>query len=328
MSTMKTKLNFSRRIRPCAAWRWLVLLLIGGILMPIVTQAEPASSEAWPNSLTAQVGDLLVRIDGPKLWTLSRIEYKNTIMGVEDSAYGSVVTYPGAKHLGTAHFLDVPGKPGEVEKEHVTSLRFFLDGKPIAKTSDLMVVAGGNFRVERISKIRNLNVDSFLEVKDGAIVQSARYRTAEPIELQQSYPLMYAWCPSMTEFIFCGDDGKEKEGKFNTATTKPSEGLEKSARWLAVYDALNQKGAVAYLVEKPEKADAWFQYTDAPGIYRKLRIMSFVNATVPAGFDGTYCVVCGFFSALPDGWKPLARKRAGELAHVAEQIKSNKRALP
>jgi hypothetical protein len=270
-----------------------------------------------PTSLTALVGDLLVRIDGPKLWTLSRIEYKGTILTVEDSAYGSVLTYPGEKHLGTAHFLDVPGHPGEVEKEDVRELRFFLDDKPIENLTELMTVAGDSFRVERISRIRGLDLESILDVRGGVVVQSARYRTPQPIPLQQTYPLMFAWTPTATEFIFGQDDNTEKQGKFNTATTKPSEALEKTARWLAVYDALNQKGGVAYLVAKPESADGWFQYTDAPGIYRKLRLMSFVHQTIPARFDGTYCMALSFFSALPNDWNTAAHQRLADLKKVA-----------
>src|SRR5215212_3429038 len=120
MNTRQSE-SFLRRvsvIRSFAAVRRLTFLflslLFAGVMTSVTVLAESPVADAWPSSFTAIVGDLLVRIDGPKLWTLSRIEYKQTIMGVEDSAYGSVVTYPVGQHLGTAHFLDVPGKPGEV----------------------------------------------------------------------------------------------------------------------------------------------------------------------------------------------------------------------
>lgn len=286
------------------------------LTVSVVTQLKanvPTTQSAWPSSVTASIGDVLVRIDGPKLWTLSRIEYKGTLLAVEDSAYGTVVTFPVGKHLGTAHFLDVPGHPGEVEKENVTDLRFYLDGKLLQGLSDTVSVTGKSFRVERISKIRTFDLDSVLDVHDGVLMQSAHLRAPVAVQLQMSYPLMYAWTPTATEYVFGSEDGSEKAGKFNTATTKPSEGLEKTARWMAVYDVPSGKGAVTLLAEKPQGEDGWFQYTDAPGIYRKLRLMSFVDRTVPAGFDGTFRMVTGFFSASAEDWQAAARKRAGEL---------------
>jgi hypothetical protein len=37
-----------------------------------------------PPSLKVTCDDVLIRIDGPKMWTLSRIEYKGTLLGIED----------------------------------------------------------------------------------------------------------------------------------------------------------------------------------------------------------------------------------------------------
>ena len=303
--------------------RYLAVITIITLLMPLVPETlavPPAKEPVRPTSLTASVGDLLVRIDGPKLWTLSGIEYKGTVLAVEDSAYGTVVTYPGAKHLGTAHFLDVPGHPGEIEKENVTDLRFYLDDRPLQNLTDTMSISGKSFRVERVSKIRTFDLDSVLDVRDGVVRQSAHLRAPVAVDLQMSYPLMYAWTPTATDYLFGMNDGTEKAGKFNTATTKPSEGLEKTARWMAVYDPPSGKGAAALLVSLPEKVDGWFQYTDAPGIYRKLRLMSFVKTTVPAGFDGTFCMVTGCFSSTPDDWKARARKRVEELKTYSAKV--------
>ena len=307
-------------------WVCLVTLLPPVIQPPIQIQAAQSITQTnRPTSFTATIGDVLVRIDGPKLWTLSRIEYKGALLGVEDSAYGTVVNIRNVGNLGTAHFLDVPGHPGEVEKEQVNELRFFIDGHPVQDITDTMSVAGKSFRVQRISKIRTFDLDSKLEVRDGVVVQSVRMRTPKAVDLKVTYPLMYAWTPTATEYLFGSDDdnaaGSQKSGAFNPANTKPSEGLEKSVRWMAIYDAPSGKGAVTYLVTCPEKADAWFQFTDAPGVYRKMRLMSFAESTVPAGFDGTYCMVTGFFSSAQDEWKPIAQKRANELKALSARLK-------
>jgi len=105
-------------------------------------------------------------------------------LAVEDSAYGTVVTYPGAKHLGTAHFLEVPGHPGEIEKENVTDLRFYLDDQPLQNLTDSMSISGKSFRVERVSKIRTFDLDSVLDVRDGVVMQSAHLRAPVAVDLQ------------------------------------------------------------------------------------------------------------------------------------------------
>lgn len=86
---------------------------------------------------------------------------------------------------------------------------------------------------------------------------------------------------------------------------------------MAVFDPSSGKGAVCYLVQHPTTAGAWLQYTDAPGVYRKLRIMSFVGQTIPAGFDGTFQTISGFFRAKESDWEKQAQKRVTELkAHL------------
>lgn len=266
-----------------------------------------------PISLTVSVGELRTRIDGAKMWTMSGIDYENTVMAVEDSAYGTVVTFPGERHLGTGHFLDVPGKPGEIEKEDVTELKFFLDDKIVTSLTPKMNLAGKSFRMERKSKIRNLNLESMVDLRDGVLIETAHLRTREPVELEKSYPLMYAWTPQATVYVFGDDNGIQKRGTFRSVPEKAVEGREKSSRWMAVFDPRSGKGAVCYLVQHPATAEAWLQYTDAPGVYRKLRIMSFVGQTVPAGFDGTFQTISGFFRAKESNWEKQAEKRVAEL---------------
>lgn len=57
---------------------------------------------ARPEKLTATIGDVLIRIDGLKLWTLSGIDFQNSKIAVQDSAYGSACgqkTRPWPKSL-------------------------------------------------------------------------------------------------------------------------------------------------------------------------------------------------------------------------------------
>lgn len=109
------------------------------------TTVRASAKIARPEKLTATIGDVLIRIDGPKLWTLSGIDFQNSQIAVQDSAYGSVMNIKGIGILGSAHFLDVPGKPGEVEKEQVSLVQFFLDERPVMEITPTMNLTDASF---------------------------------------------------------------------------------------------------------------------------------------------------------------------------------------
>lgn len=272
-----------------------------------------SASSARPEKLTATIGDVLIRIDGSKLWTLSGVDFQKSEIAVQDSAYGSVLNIQGVGILGSAHFLDVPGKPGEVEKEQVSLVQFLLDERPVTEITPTMNLTGKSFRMDRESKIRAVQLTSRVTLRDGVLLESVRMRTTEAVDLKVSYPLMYAWSPQMSKYLFGNDSGIQKRGAFLHETAKPTEGLEKASRWMAVYNANDQSGAVLYVMQQPSKEDLWLQFTDAPGVYRKLRLMCFSEKIMPAGFDGTFQLAVGFFSANDTDWEEVARQRMLQL---------------
>lgn len=273
--------------------------------------ASDTSNEARPASLTAAIGDVLVRIDGPKLWTLSRIEWRGTLLAVEDSAYGTCFNIQNVGNIGTGH--------RDIESENVTELRFLVDGRPLESISATMNVHGNRFQMERKSRIRSFALDSELDVRNDVIIQSVRITNDRPVELKVLYPLMYAWTPSASAYIFGCDDGHEVDGQFlEEAQTKAKYTVQRGIKWAAIYDAVTRKGSVSYVLAMPDTGDGRFLLSDAPGVYRKLYLMCFTDAVVPAGFDGTYRIVNGFFSVGKEGdWKVKARERARELQRSA-----------
>lgn len=294
----------------------ILLCLCGLCVLTEAVAAADATAAAKidrPEKLKATIGDVLIRVDGPKLWTLSGIDFRNSPIAVQDSAYGSVMNITGVGLLGSAHFLDVPGKPGEVEKEQVSLVQFFLDERPITEITPTMNLTGKSFRMNRESKIRAIHLNSSVTLRDGVLIETARMRTTEAVNLKLSYPLMYAWSPTMSQYLFGDDHGVQKRGVFLSESAKAGEGLEKSSRWMAVYDANAKKGAVLYVTQHPATEEAWLQFTDAPGIYRKLRLMSFSEKTMPAGFDGTFQSAVGFFTATENDWETQARQRMQQL---------------
>ena len=171
--------------------RSLILCIIFQAMLAYASRAEQpgANKEGpanWPQRVVVTVGDVCTRIDGPKMWTLSGIVYQDVVMATEDSAYGTVLTIRNVGHLGTAHFLDVPGKPGEVEKEDVTHLQLFVDDKPVNELTPTMNLTGHSFRMERRSRIRTLDLESTVSIRDGILTETAHFRATGPIDLQNA----------------------------------------------------------------------------------------------------------------------------------------------
>ena len=266
------------------------------------------STVLGPPSLTAKVGNVLIRIDGPKLWTLSRIEYKGTLLGIEESAYGTVFGIKDVGWIGSAH--------KEHEVEQVTRLRFLLDGKEL-NSFDATTARGTSFRMERESRIRSFAIRSTVEVKKDRLYQSTWFNTDADVDMKMIYLAMYAWTPTATAYLFGSDDGTTRAGTFKgVAGERPDYIIENSMIWLATYDGPSGKGTVTRVMEKPSIGYAGLQIADAPGTYRKLYVMSFAEQTVPASVDVSCHVVTGFFEADEAGWKAKALE-------LAETLKNN-----
>ena len=281
------------------------------------SRAEPPGTAQegrakWPDKVVSTVGDLRTRIDGPKMWTLSGIDYQNEVMATEDSAYGTVLTIRNVGHLGTAHFLDVPGKPGEVERENVTHLQLFVDDKPVRELSPMMNLSGDSFRMERRSKIRSLDLDTTISIRDGVLIETAHFRVTGPIDLQNAYPWMYAWTPRATDYVFGDDKGIQKRGAFLKEGPTVSQ-VVKCSTWMSVFDSASRRGSVCCFLKHPPDTEASFLLIDGPGSYRKVAAYTLVDKIVSQGFEGTYQSGVGFFTATESNWEEQAERRAKEL---------------
>jgi len=281
---------------------------------PLLLADEPAqrSAQPWPSETVLTIGDIRTRIDGPKLWTLSGIDYRGERMATQDSAYGSVLTIRHVGHLGTAHFLDVPGKPGLIEKEEVTDLRFFLDEKPVKISTAPLQLAGQSFRMERRSTIRAMQLQSTVTIQGNLLSETIQYQATDAIDLQNSYPWMYAMTPEGTDFAW----GNEK-GLLQTKACIPEGNtvaqVVQGASWVAVYNRKTGKGSVCCFLQHPANTSAEFLLVDAPGSYRKVAAYTLVDTVVKKGFAGTYQSGVGFFLADESTWKTAAPKRAEQI---------------
>jgi hypothetical protein len=293
-----------------------VLLVALQFCFTICVADEPPAvpqMEFRPDLIDCEIDAIAFQIDGSKLWTLSGLEFQSHSIATRDSAYGTVLNIDGVGLLGTAHFLDIPGQPGKIEKENVTGFQILVDEAPVTFDAPNAHLAGASFRMKRTSLIRAVRLESEVSVRNNILIETVRMQTQVEVPLKLSYPLMYAWSPKMTDYLFGNDSGVLKKGTFQATGEKTAEGLERTARWMAVYDSANDCGAICLLSRQPSSEDVWFQYTDAPGVYRKLRLMSFSEKTMPAGFDGTYQAAMAFFKADKTEWEDTALRRLQEL---------------
>lgn len=282
---------------------WLVLLLGSSAVLA----DEPSSDAGRPEELECRIGELTFRIDGHKRWTLSGINFQGEILAVPESAYGTVVNIRGVGAFGSAHFLDVPGQPGAVEQEPVDRLEFRVDDRPVTEFKARMLLTGTSFSMIRESRLRALHVTSQLTVKEGLVRETVRLRTAEAVDLRFACPMMYAFSPATTHYLLGDAKGVVRRGTFLGKGQKAVEGQDSTARWVAVYDMARQKGAVWRLVRHPPRVDLTLQSTDAPDVYRKFRLLTFLEKPMPANFDGTFESAVTFFTAVPEMWEATAR---------------------
>lgn len=300
---------------PTSFPRRTALAYLGVSLIAPLALAEESgkpSAQPWPSETLLTIGDIRTRIDGPKLWTLSGIDYRGEMMATQDSAYGSVLTIRHVGHLGTAHFLDVPGKPGLIEKEQVTDLRFFVDEKPVEISTSPLQLSGQSFRMERRSTIRTMQLQSTITIRDNLLSEKIKYQATGSLDLQNSYPWMYAMTPEATDFAW-GNEKDLLQTKACIPEGKTAAQVVQGANWVAVYNRKTGKGSVCCFLQHPANTSAEFLLVDGPGAYRKVAAYTLVDTVVKEGFAGTYQSGVGFFEADESSWKTVAPQRAEQI---------------
>ena len=109
----------------------------------------PAFAEL-PQSITIESGNVRIRLDAKKRWNINRIEWKNTLCGVDTPGahYGAVYRPVDSRFpIGTGHDESGVG-------EKLLSLKIFSDGREITPSGK--IIRGKQIRIERISDIADL----------------------------------------------------------------------------------------------------------------------------------------------------------------------------
>ena len=262
---------------------------------------EPFKPNLGPDlaTITVSCGEVALLLRQATQWTPGRIDYRGSAMTTEKSAYGTVFSFPDVGFIGTAHL--------ENEPEKLQSLAFFIDDKLVATPTAEM--KGDSFRLERRSHIRAFDLTNVIEIKDNQLHETTTVHTDEAIPLKLVYHFMHAWTPSVSAFLTANNEGALRDD----AEVAKKFYINKRVDWMAVYEPKSGQFGVSRLLQAPEQGGHIAMIWNVPGTYRKFYLKCFDNATVPAGFTGTWRMVTAFGGSTPDTWETSARKLAGEL---------------
>ncbi len=260
---------------------------------------DPPEYAGWPVEIVAEAGDLIVRFESRSFWTLYRIDYRGSRLGLDrwGSHYGSVARFPEIGFIGSGHT--------ESENEQVLDLKLFVDGKPVEKPQSSTECE--SIRLEKTSRIRDLVLATVIDVRDNRIVEDVRLKAEKATPVSLIYHFMHPWTDTATEFCAEALDGTFVEGEF---TGDNGQKIDRPTRWSAVYDGPSGKGAVTYVLDAPSDDDWRTRYWDVPERYRKHYLATFLGKTVPADQEFHYRVVTAPFDASPTQWREAARRVA------------------
>lgn len=289
---------------------WIAFIGLWQCMGATMPAADPVTAGGFtgPASLLAECGEMAVRWDGEKLWTPSRIDYRGTRLGIEDSAYGTVFNLDGVGFIGSAH--------RDIETETIHAVQFFLDGQRL--DGNQTHVHGKTFRCERRSQVRELELDSVIEIEGSQLRETARIQARSAVKFEVIYHFMHAWTPEVTHYYYGRDRKILSGGTFSDLKVDDRVFyFEKEPDWVAVFDAKSGKAAVSRVLEKPKTGGVAMQLWNVQGVYRKFYLMSFMNEVMPKGFDGIYRMTTEFFTTTPETLQD-------DLLRIAEKLEAGK----
>ena len=156
-------------------------------------------SAAIPQSIMLESGDLKVRLDGRKRWNMNRIEYLGELLCVDkpNAHYGMTCRPTDFKYaVGSGHEESGYG-------EKVVSLKIYCDGREIMPQKNISV-CGKKIKVEKVSKILDLNVKYDILIENNVISEFIEVTAEKNRKLHHLYFFMRPWSPRFTDLYFSG----------------------------------------------------------------------------------------------------------------------------
>lgn len=286
-----------------------ISVLILAVLTGCGFAKEPFKPNLGPElpTITVSCGDMTLLLRQSSQWTPGRIDFRGHAMTTERSAYGTVFSFPDCGFIGTAHL--------ENEPEPLKSLAFILDGQPVEEPA--ATLTGTGFRFERQSRVRGFDLSCVTEIKDNRVHETTTVHASEAVPLKLVYHFMHAWAPTVSAFMAGTDAQPDKtlSGPLHDGDdTARKFFINQRVDWMAVYEPKSGQFAVSRLLSAPEQGGHITMIWNVPGSYRKFYLRCFNNATVPAGFTGTWRMVTGFGASSPEKWEAAAHALVKQLA--------------
>ncbi|MBQ9501745.1 MAG: hypothetical protein IJU70_06285 [Lentisphaeria bacterium] len=268
----------------------------------------PAFAEL-PPSITVESGNIRLRLDAGKRWNINRIEWKNTLCGIDTPGahYGAVYRPADGKFpIGTGHDESGVG-------EKLLSLKIFSDGREIAPSGK--IIRGKQIRIERISDIADLSSQTTAVIENDVIRETTRITAKKTVRLDHLYVFMHPWSPRFDRFHAVGPDGKRLDVTFKSDNAFPNRKFVPAAAW---YDTKTGIGAATFIRNIAGKK-APMRYLWDRRSYRKDYLCDYYHATITAGQAAVWEAVTGFFQQTDSGkWVDDAELLLKKLASAME----------
>ena len=245
-----------------------------------------ASWATIPQSITLESGNIRIRLDGRKRWNMNRIEWKNQLMGIDQTGahYGTTYQPKGSRYfIGSGH--DESGKG-----EDVISLKIVVDNKEIIPQEKL-TIKGKKIEVTKLSKITSLEVKSQFVVENDIIWESTQISSKTPVNIQFLYFFMHPWSTRFDKFHAIFSNGSKLDVTFKSDGKFPNRKFVPAASW---YDSKSGLGVVTTIKNiQGQKYPMRFLWDRTN--YRKDYLCDYARSTFPAGKVVVYEAKTGFF---------------------------------
>jgi len=244
-----------------------------------------------PQSITVESGNIRIRLDAKKRWNINRIEWKNTLCGVDTPGahYGAVYRPIDSRFpIGTGHDESGVG-------EKLLSLKIYADGKEFIPSDK--VIRGNQIKIERISDIADLSSQTTAIIENDVIREKTQITAKKTVKLDHLYVFMHPWSPRFDRFRAVGADGETLDVTFKSDNSFPNRKFVPSAAW---YDSKTGIG-VATFIRNIEGKKAPMRYQWDRRSYRKDYLCDYYHAEFPAGQTVAWEAVTGFFQQSPGG---------------------------
>jgi carbohydrate binding protein with CBM4/9 domain len=250
----------------------------------------------WPREILADIGDLQIRLESRSFWTLYRIDYQGTRLGIDifGSHYGHVAKYPGVGFIGSGHT--------ENDKEQLENLKLYIDGLPVTKPA--VDYKCNSIKLVKKSKIGNLLLNSEISVTNGRIIEDLKITAVKPEKLDYMYLFMHPWTTSFSDFAVL-DKGNEMNGKF---TDSKKFMVDRPVKCITLFNQKLNKGIITCITAIPDDIKWKNRYWDVPKRYRKHYLMAFIKKTLKPGKTYHFRAVTMPFDCNRKNWIEQARK--------------------